>query len=187
MTQQQKSAVQAYIDMFDYRYLNSFNSAKTSFGFTRALFGGFSASNQLKDIFNFLAISRRIATAGQPSAGQLSSVRDAGFSHVINLAPHDDEIALPNEEQLVRDLGMTYTHIPVDFDHPRDEDFAAFTRAMGEPEHDKVFVHCAANMRVSAFLYRYRVRVMGVAPGKARKDLERIWKPFGVWEDFIND
>ena len=49
----------------------------------------------------------------------------------------------------------------------------------------KVFVHCAANMRVSAFIFLHRLR-HGVDRVTAENDLKKIWQPDGVWREFMN-
>jgi hypothetical protein len=49
----------------------------------------------------------------------------------------------------------------------------------------KMFVHCALNMRVSAFVYLYRVLRLGVPVAAARETMHLIWQPEGVWADFI--
>jgi hypothetical protein len=54
-------------------------------------------------------------------------------------------------------------------------------------EAEPVHVHCIANYRVSAFLYRYRREVRGMDEARARADLEAIWQPEGVWAAFIAD
>jgi len=46
-------------------------------------------------------------------------------------------------------------------------------------------VHCAANWRVSAFFYRYRVERLGWSEAAARPDLEAIWEPDAVWRNFL--
>ena len=38
-----------------------------------------------------------------------------------------------------------------------------------------MWVHCAANARVAAFMYRYRATVLGEQKDVIRKDLEAIW------------
>jgi len=48
-----------------------------------------------------------------------------------------------------------------------------------------VHVHCIANYRVSAFLYRYRRDVLGAGEATARAEMEEIWHPKGVWATFI--
>jgi hypothetical protein len=52
-------------------------------------------------------------------------------------------------------------------------------------ENRRVYVHCAANMRVSAFVFLYRVLCQRVAISEAEKDLQAIWQPDEVWRHFI--
>ncbi len=49
----------------------------------------------------------------------------------------------------------------------------------------KIFVHCAANKRVSAFIYLYRIQ-KGVNKQEAKKDLEKIWSPNEIGQNFID-
>ena len=59
-----------------------------------------------------------------------------GVRHIINLGLHTHEKALPDEAASVSRLGMTYIHIPVDFQNPTDEDFAKFCSAMARMDRD---------------------------------------------------
>jgi protein tyrosine phosphatase (PTP) superfamily phosphohydrolase (DUF442 family) len=92
---------------------------------------------------------------------------------------------LPDEAASVSRLGMTYIHIPVDFQNPTDGDFAEFCSAMEQLKEVPVHVHCIANYRVSAFLYRYRREVLGTDEAQARADMEQVWLPKGVWAAFV--
>src|SRR5437588_9609844 len=114
-------------------------------------------SSALLGIYNFHAVGERLGTAGQPTEAQLRSVREAGFEAVVNLALPTSDNALANEGSIVTGLGMSYVHIPVDFKAPKAKDFQAFSRVMQAFEDRPVFVHCAKNMRVSAFVFLYRV------------------------------
>ena len=76
-------------------------------------------------------------------------------------------------------------HIPVNFQVPRSEDFQAFRQVMRAFENRPVFVHCAKNMRVSAFIFLYRVLEQHVAVADAERDLYAIWQPDEVWSRFI--
>jgi protein tyrosine phosphatase (PTP) superfamily phosphohydrolase (DUF442 family) len=80
---------------------------------------------------------------------------------------------------------MTYVHIPVDFKAPTPQDFRAFCRVMEAFDGQRVFVHCAANKRVSAFVYLYRVLHQRVPPAEAEPDLQAIWQPDEVWSRYI--
>lgn len=171
------------------QYLNAVSTARTGLGFLgtfveRRLPKRFRAS-ELTSIFNYLPISESLSTAGQPTETQLAAVKAAGFGRVINLAPHGMENSLADEAGVVRALGMDYVHIPVDFDDPTDTDFARFCSAVQDAGTDSVLVHCAANMRVSAFVFRYRTQVLGEDQALAAQDLHHIWKPFGIWAKFI--
>ena len=175
------------ISLFDLRYLNGWNSLRSSLGFTRSLLMPRHDADNLEQIFNFLAISSTLSTSGQPTEAQFTPIARAGFATVINLAPHGAENALDNEESIVKQLGMDYMHIPVDFKHPTEWQYLRFCHALKAADGEPVWVHCAANMRVSAFMYRYRIERLGTDRAEARRDLETIWAPFGVWKAFIDE
>src|SRR4051812_7882709 len=141
----------------------------------------------LSEIYSFCAVGAKLGTAGQPTPEQLRVVREAGFEAVINLALPTSDDALPNEGSVVTGLGMAYVHIPVDFKAPTSQDFRAFSRVMEAFEERPVFVHCAANMRVSAFVFLYRVLCQRVSIPEAEQDLHSIWQPDEVWTRFIEE
>ncbi len=136
-------------------------------------------------IYHWRRLDDRITTSGQPTEAQLADIRALGVSHVVNLGLHSHEKALPDEAASVFRLGMTYIHIPVDFQNPADEDFARFCAALAELDGVPVHVHCIANYRVSAFFYRYRRDILGMDEARARVDLEEDWQPDPVWAAFI--
>src|SRR4051812_33706928 len=139
----------------------------------------------LLEIYNFRAIAEGLGTAGQPTEAQLRAVGEAGFDAVINLALPTSDNAIPNEGSIVTGLGMSYVHIPVDFKAPTSRDFQAFCSVMDAFKDRRVFVHCAANMRVSAFVFLYRVLHKGTSTAEAERDLLAIWQPDDVWSRFI--
>ena len=143
------------------------------------------SQTSLSEIYSFRAINERLGTAGQPTENQFGAIREAGFEAVINLALPTSDNALANEGSIVTRLGMSYVHIPVDFKAPTARDFKAFGQVMGAFKDRRVFVHCAANMRVSAFIYLYRVLHQGVSASEAERDLRAVWQPDEVWSRFI--
>jgi uncharacterized protein (TIGR01244 family) len=136
-------------------------------------------------IYNWRRLDDRITTSGQPNEEQLADIRTLGVRHVVNLALHTHEKALPDEAASVSRLGMTYIHIPVDFQNPTEQDFQQFCAVMAELKDVPVHVHCIANYRVSAFFYRYRRDVLGVEQPEARAEMEAIWHPEGIWAAFV--
>jgi protein tyrosine phosphatase (PTP) superfamily phosphohydrolase (DUF442 family) len=143
------------------------------------------SSKSLSEIYSFRAVGDRLGTAGQPTESQFRAVREAGFEAVINLALPTSDNALAHEGSIVTSLGMSYVHIPVDFKAPASQDFRAFCRVMEAFDDRRVFVHCAANMRVSAFVFLYRVLQKGIPVAEAERDLHAIWEPDEVWSRFI--
>ena len=147
---------------------------------------GAPATNSVEGIRAFVRISDSLGTSGQPKPEQFSTIKDAGYRVVINLAPSDVRDAVKEEQQIVEGLGLKYIYIPVVWAEPKVEDAEKFFAAMKAHKDQKVFVHCIANMRVSAFTYLYRTTQLGVGEEDARKDLQKIWTPSGAWQQFIN-
>ena len=145
--------------------------------------------DSLNDIFNFIQLDDRVATSGQPTEAQFSLVRKAGYTTVINLAPKSHENALGNEDEILERMGIRYIHLPVVFTNPTREDFDRFVDVLESCDDDRIWVHCAANMRVSAFFFKYRTERLGWSSDEAETDLHRIWEPgkvMGVWQTFID-
>jgi protein tyrosine phosphatase (PTP) superfamily phosphohydrolase (DUF442 family) len=128
-----------------------------------------------------------MATAGQPERAEFAAIASAGFGCVVNLALPTSTHALPDEATLVAAEGMEYVHIPVEWESPRFEDFVRFVSVLRERKDRRVFVHCAMNMRVSAFIYLHRTLVEGVPPVDAVRALHRIWEPDERWRAFISE
>lgn len=139
------------------------------------------------DIYNWRRLDSLVTTSGQPTEEQLAELSKLGVGHVINLGLHSHEKALPDEAAVLARLGVAYIHIPVDFYRPTEEDFALFCHAMAELEGRPVHVHCIANMRVSAFLYRWQREALGHNDVQARALMDTVWQPGGVWAAFIGD
>lgn len=144
-------------------------------------------SGDPEHIFNWRRLDGRITTSGQPSEAELAEIRDLGVRHVVNLALHSHEKALPDERARVTALGMAYTHIPVAFDAPTEADFEAFCEAMAAIGDAPVHVHCIVNLRVTAFLYRWQTEVLGRSEDEARALMDSVWQPGGAWAEFVGD
>jgi protein tyrosine phosphatase (PTP) superfamily phosphohydrolase (DUF442 family) len=166
------------------------NTIRTAIGFFRSFVERriplSRKKSSVEDIYNYVHIENLFSTSGQPSETEFGLIRDAGYKVVINLAPTSVlENAVVNEREILSDLGIKYVHIPVDFKNPTEADFEKFVSNLRENSEQKVWVHCAANMRVSAFTYRYRRSVLKVDERTAEVDLHKIWDPIGAWKGFI--
>lgn len=140
---------------------------------------------QLSTIYNFLQYADGTGTSGQPTTAQFGAVQESGYEVVINLATGATPRDLPNEANVVAGLGLEYIHIPVIWEAPTTADLQQFCDAMDATHDKKRFVHCIANMRVSAFMFLYRVLRQGVPVPEARAMMNRIWEPNAIWQAFI--
>jgi protein tyrosine phosphatase (PTP) superfamily phosphohydrolase (DUF442 family) len=143
------------------------------------------ANPALSQILNFRQYSDTFASAGQPTAEQFNTVRDAGFERVIYLAFTNNPNAVPNADQLVKSLGMDYVHIPVDWARPTTQDFYTFADAMRRDTDRKTLLHCQVNARATAFSFLYRVIYEDVPVAQAKADMNSVWQPNETWRDFI--
>ena len=131
----------------------------------------------MEDIINFYQITENVGTGGQPTIMQLAEIAEANYSAIVNLAMHDSDNAIPEEGDIVSSLGMKYIHIPVPFEAPTSNHLKEFFKVMDSFEEIKVFVHCAVNARVSAFMHQYLTLKKGVSSEKATSPLLHQWLP----------
>ena len=139
----------------------------------------------LEHIKNFMSVTSKLATAGQPSETQLQEIADAGFDVIINLGLLDPKYCLSDEAGLIQSLGLEYHHIPVNFQTPKIENLHDFFSFMDIAKNKKVFVHCAANKRVSSFIALYGEAKLNWSRKKADTIIEHIWQPDEVWNSFM--
>jgi protein tyrosine phosphatase (PTP) superfamily phosphohydrolase (DUF442 family) len=148
--------------------------------------GSIAVTNTFGDIYNYREAAPDLATSGQPSEDQIVVIAAAGYEVIINLALHDDlRYSLKDEASSVRKLGLEYIHIPVQFGAPTESDLVRFFDAMEAHKRQRVWVHCAANMRVTAFLGLYHCLREGWPEERAFALLREIWQPDEVWSEFI--
>ncbi len=137
-------------------------------------------------ILNWRRWTQNITLSGQPTEDQLALLRAEGVTHIINLGPHTNKGALPNEPASVAALGMDYIYIPVDFDAPTDDDFTSFCEKLDALCGVSIHVHCIYNARVSAFMYRRAKDGLGGDVGAAFVLMDGIWRPGDDWATFID-
>ena len=141
--------------------------------------------NDVEAVFNYARISDRIATSGQPDSDEFKIIAAAGFTSIVNLAMHDSDGAIREEGHLVSQSGMSYFHIPVPFDAPTATHVRRFIQLMEILEAEKVWVHCAMNYRVSAFMFLYLSQVKGYTVEMAKSLIFDDWYPDAVWQQFM--
>ena len=142
-----------------------------------------------EEIYNFMRLSDTLFSGGMPTAEQLRDGAAQGVHVVVNLAPYDVSNALPDEEALVRSLGMQYINIPVNWNTPTEADLKQFMDVMDDHLDKNVLVHCQANFRASAFLSMYRILRQGWKEEDALQVMHKIWDEdtYPIWKMFIED
>ncbi len=143
------------------------------------------STSSLNAIRNYYRLTDTIGTAGQPEKAQFADIKEAGFELIINLAEANSPHAILNEEELVLSNELTYTHIPVAFDDPTLDKLEHFFDVMDANRGKNIFVHCALNMRVSAFMCLYQVIRQRIPLDRALAGLHKVWQPDSTWQAFI--
>jgi protein tyrosine phosphatase (PTP) superfamily phosphohydrolase (DUF442 family) len=139
----------------------------------------------MENILNYIKINENISTSGQPSVEQFELISKCGYEVVINLALHDASNAIESEDEIVTRLGLSYFHIPVIFDNPTEEQLRLFLDLLSMNEDRKVWVHCALNYRVSAFMYIFHKYYLQTPFDDIDLSLLEQWKPSPKWQDLM--
>ena len=154
----------------------------------KSAFEGFviATSSPLSAIYHYRQAGPNLATSGQPTEEQLQSIAAAGYQVVINLALHNDpRYSLKDEAQSVQALGLEYVHIPVQFASPTPSYLHRFFETMDANESQRIWVHCAANYRVTAFVGLYLCSRKGYSESEAFALMREVWQPDATWSHFI--
>jgi len=117
--------------------------------------------------------------AGQPTADALRSMKAAGVTTVISLrrqSEMDDRQQVPfDEPALVKELGMTYVHIPLGgTDTPYTPEAVAKVNEAMKAANGKVLLHCTVAWRASHMWAAYLVTFKGYSVADAKKAGEAI-------------
>ena len=143
----------------------------------------------IEDIYNYRPINNHIATAGQPTRGQLHFIVEEGFQAVISLTTYNSDHPLIDESEVVKSFGIAFYHIPVDWQNPKVSDFNEFETIMQQLVGQKIFIHCAANFRVTAFYGLYAMKHQGWTEAQADALRAPIWQgsDYPIWESFVQE
>ncbi|HEX6572171.1 MAG TPA: GNAT family N-acetyltransferase [Steroidobacteraceae bacterium] len=138
------------------------------------------------DAENVHVVDEKLWTSGQLSPRDIERLPELGIEAVVNLALPTSSNALPGEAEAITALGLPYIQIPVPWERPEPHHLRQFFGVMDAFDGRKVWVHCAKNMRVSAFVYLYRRLRRGEPDAEARHPMDEVWEPTGAWRAFID-
>ena len=154
-------------------------------GFSNAHADVVNADSNGLSLLNRIDYSRSLTTAGQPTEAELLLISSADFDRVIFLAFTNHPKAVAHEDDIVRDQGLQFIHIPVEWESPSPADFAAFAAVMQTFTGGRTLVHCEVNFRASVFGFLYQVLYEGADVDDAMSLMQSIWVPNDTWEAFI--
>lgn len=137
------------------------------------------------DAENIYPVFDWLWTSGQLSETDISMLPARGIETVINLALPTSSPALPGEADYVTREGMNYIQIPVEWEHPELQQLIAFFGVLKAFEGRRIWVHCAKNMRVSAFVFLYRRLCLEQPEAASSHPMQDIWVPNPIWQVFI--
>ena len=143
-------------------------------------------AHSLQTLPNYLQLDEHLHTSGQPSPVQLEALGSQGIRTVINLALPTSDNAVEKEAAIITGQGIRYLQIPVNWETPLADDYALFASLFPLVNRSPLLIHCAKNMRVSAFIYLYRRVVGGLSHRSAAGSLQKIWTPTDQWFWFMN-
>lgn len=130
--------------------------------------------NSLTQIPSFLKLTDQVWTGGQPTLDHLAKLKEAGVGSIINLRPASEH-AGEQEAAKAQELGLRYFVVPVVYNAPKPEDADAFLKLTDEHlKEGRVFIHCAAAIRVGAFWLLRRVLRDGWTYERALEEANKI-------------
>lgn len=131
---------------------------------------------------NYHKVDDRLATGGHFIGGGIEELHGQGVKVVIDLRDKPP----PGQQEKLAKVGIEWINIPVVWKDPKQVDFDRFSKAMSKHQDDNVLVQCQANYRASAMTYLYRVVVEKVSQQDAKEDLEAVWTPNDLWQDYMS-
>ncbi len=123
---------------------------------------------------NYLELSPRIGTGGQPTDDGMKLIAGKGYKSIINIRSGGEPFDIAAEEKQALQLGLRYFMVPFVAKEPSEEQAFAFNALMSALKDNKVFVHCASGNRVGSLMMIYLVLEEGMAPDKAEQEAKKI-------------
>lgn len=106
--------------------------------FTRGVYRLLTPDFNSPTLANFSYLGQRVCRGAQPGRDGFKALAELGVSTVINL-----RLEAPDEEQVVRSLGMNYLFYPMDpLAAPTHAHVLAFLHTVCDPDHGQIFFHC---------------------------------------------
>lgn len=136
-------------------------------------------------IANFHKYDELLASGAQPTADQLSELKEYGCEVIVNISPVSARNSLKEEAQIAEKLKMEYIHFPVDCSNLRPLHYKAFCGILNGLEGKRVFVHCGANIKSSNLIHMYHVLERKKPEAESLQTLLKIQNPEEKWFSYF--
>jgi uncharacterized protein (TIGR01244 family) len=135
--------------------------------------GQVSGAQQAPDIRNFLKVTPEFCTGGQPRPEHFAMLKADGVKAVLNLRQPGEHRA-DEEQAAVKEAGLRYFNIPVNYQQPTDAAVDEFLKITDDTANRPMFIHCTAAIRAGAFWMIRRVLRDGMSYDAAREEARKI-------------
>ncbi len=130
----------------------------------------------MSSISRFREETPLLSTAGQPTAEHFDWLKAEGYEAIINISTPTAKNFVSDEPRLVMEKGMAYVHVPVDCSALAPDHYRLVSGVLKSVAGKKVLLHCAGNVKASAFAHIFRVKELGHDPEALRTELrQREW------------
>lgn len=136
-------------------------------------------------IANFFSHASNLSSGAQPTAEQISELKENNFEVVVNISTQSARNALMNEAQIVEQQNMIYLHFPVDCSNLQDYHYETFKNILNSFQDKKCFVHCGANIKSSNLIHMYQTLELGLDEEISMKQLLQIQNPETKWFNYF--
>lgn len=92
------------------------------------------------ELNNFDQVSDGIFRGSNPSDHDINVLSQYGIKTIVNLRMKGK--ATRHEEEVARENGIRYIHIPMGFRHPQDQNTVKALEVICDPQNQPVFIHC---------------------------------------------
>jgi uncharacterized protein (TIGR01244 family) len=123
---------------------------------------------------NYVELSSRIGTGGQPTEEGMKLLAEKGYKSVINIRSSAEQFDLAGEEKLALQLGLRYYLVPFVAREPSEAQALAFNVLMSALKDNKVFVHCGSGNRVGSLMMIYLALEEGMPADKAEQEAKKV-------------
>jgi protein tyrosine phosphatase (PTP) superfamily phosphohydrolase (DUF442 family) len=139
----------------------------------------------VEGIRNFTVVDPTIGCAGATEARVMPELARRGYRAVLNLRLATEAgAAIEESRRAAEAAGLTYIHLPFDGQKPDPVVADAFIRAVSDPGHQPVFIHCVSANRVSALLLAKRLVVDGWTEVRALEEAKIVGPPSPALQKF---